>query len=197
RFSPEDKSRCIFIDESGFNNHLRKTQARSRRGQRATTVVPTIRGTMKTLIVAASRAGIIHHKLILDGTCNDEKFKLFIEDLIRILDSSSTTTNCWIIMDNAKIHKVESVRTLIEAAGHRLEFLSPHSYMLNPVENIFSKIKCLIRSQLAIRFSSKNDIELAGLIDDAVRAISEEDCINYIMHMLHNIALAIEKHIFE
>ncbi|KAI5153793.1 hypothetical protein ENBRE01_3261, partial [Enteropsectra breve] len=79
RFSPEDKARCIFIDESGFNNHLRRTQARARRGARASITVPTIRGAMKTLIVASSCAGILHHKLILDGTCNGEKFKQFIE----------------------------------------------------------------------------------------------------------------------
>ncbi|KAI5151859.1 hypothetical protein ENBRE01_2439 [Enteropsectra breve] len=88
---------------------------------------------MKTLIIATSRAEVIHYKLILDGTCNGEKFKQFIEDLIEKLNSNESTANCWIICDNARIHKVESVRTLIEAAGHRLEFLSPYSYMLNPV----------------------------------------------------------------
>ncbi|KAI5151647.1 hypothetical protein ENBRE01_2283 [Enteropsectra breve] len=100
-------------------------------------------------------------------------------------------------MDNAKIHKVESVRNLIESAGHRLEFLSPYSYMLNPVENIFSKIKSLVRTQLALRYNTDNDIELQKLIDIAVSAITEEDCISYIMHMMHNIALAIEKFTFE
>ncbi|KAI5151670.1 hypothetical protein ENBRE01_2300 [Enteropsectra breve] len=78
-------------------------------------------------------------------------------------------------MDNARIHKVECVRSIIEAAGHRLKFLSPYSYMLNPVVNIFSKTKSLIRSQLAIRLNSAHDIELKEMIEEAVDRITEVD----------------------
>jgi hypothetical protein len=38
--SPTDKRNCIFIDESGFNLHLRRSKARSRRG---TTVMVVIK----------------------------------------------------------------------------------------------------------------------------------------------------------
>ncbi|KAI5152433.1 hypothetical protein ENBRE01_2827 [Enteropsectra breve] len=69
--------------------------------------------------------------------------------------------------------------------------------MLNPVEIIFSKIKCSVKSQLARRLNSEQEIELKDLIDEAVDQITEDDCINYIMHMLHNIALALERHVFE
>ncbi|KAI5151675.1 hypothetical protein ENBRE01_2305 [Enteropsectra breve] len=93
RISPEDKARCIFIDDSGFNNHVIRTQARARRGARASITVQSIRGAMKTLIVASSCAGILHHKLIFDGTCNGEKFKQFIENLLVKLDSSASTSN--------------------------------------------------------------------------------------------------------
>ncbi|KAK6029774.1 hypothetical protein OSTOST_04110 [Ostertagia ostertagi] len=47
----------------------------------------------------------------------------------------------WLIMDNAKIHKTEEVRRLLDDTPYQLKFLSPYSYMLNPAENVFSKIQ--------------------------------------------------------
>ena len=46
-----------------------------------------------------------------------------------------------IVMDNLPAHKSVSVRTLIEAAGARLLYLSPYSPDFSPIENAFSKLK--------------------------------------------------------
>lgn len=42
--APEDKNKCIFIDESGFNLHLCRSKARYRAGQRAYVTIPAVRG---------------------------------------------------------------------------------------------------------------------------------------------------------
>ncbi|KAI5154321.1 hypothetical protein ENBRE01_3345 [Enteropsectra breve] len=69
--------------------------------------------------------------------------------------------------------------------------------MLNPVKNIFSKIESSVRSQLARRLNSEQDIELKDLTDEAMDQIAEDDCIYYTGDMLHNIALTFERHVFE
>ena len=44
-------------------------------------------------------------------------------------------------MDNLSSHKVARVRELIEETGAELRYLPPYSPDLNPIENVFSKIK--------------------------------------------------------
>ena len=51
------------------------------------------------------------------------------------------------MLDNLSSHKGNAVREAIQAAGARLVFLPPYSPDLNPIEQVFSKIKTLLRKQ--------------------------------------------------
>ena len=51
-----------------------------------------------------------------------------------------------VVMDNLATHKVAGVREAIEAAGARLEYLPPYSPDLNPIENLWSKVKQAMKS---------------------------------------------------
>jgi transposase len=48
-------------------------------------------------------------------------------------------------MDNLPAHKVTRVREAIEAAGARLLYLPPYSPDFNLIEQVFSKLKSLLR----------------------------------------------------
>jgi transposase len=48
-------------------------------------------------------------------------------------------------MDNLGSHKGHAVRQLIRAAGAKLFFLPRYSPDLNPIEQVFSKLKTLLR----------------------------------------------------
>jgi transposase len=48
-------------------------------------------------------------------------------------------------MDNLRAHKVAGVREAIEAAGAVLLYLPPYSPDLNPIEQLFAKLKALLR----------------------------------------------------
>jgi transposase len=48
-------------------------------------------------------------------------------------------------MDNLAAHKVKRVRETIEARGVELRYLPPYSPGLNPVEQVWSKLKALLR----------------------------------------------------
>ena len=49
-------------------------------------------------------------------------------------------------MDNLSSHKVAGVKPAIEAAGAALRYLLPYSPDFNPIEQVFSKLKTLLRS---------------------------------------------------
>jgi transposase len=50
-----------------------------------------------------------------------------------------------VVMDNLGSHKRQVIRRLIRAAGAKLFFLPPYSPDLNPIEQVFAKLKTLLR----------------------------------------------------
>jgi transposase len=54
-----------------------------------------------------------------------------------------------VIMDNLSSHKGRAVRQLIRAAGAKLFFLPKYSPDLNPIEQVFAKLKHLLRKRAA------------------------------------------------
>ena len=49
-------------------------------------------------------------------------------------------------MDNLGSHKGKAVRALIRSAGAKLFFLPKYSPDLNPIEQVFAKLKALLRT---------------------------------------------------
>lgn len=50
-----------------------------------------------------------------------------------------------VICDNLPAHKVEEVQDIIEAQGATMKYLPPYSPDLNPIEQVFAKLKALLR----------------------------------------------------
>ena len=50
-----------------------------------------------------------------------------------------------VVMDNLSSHKVKGLKEIVEERGARIEYLPPYSPDLNPVENMWSKIKSQLR----------------------------------------------------
>ena len=50
-------------------------------------------------------------------------------------------------MDNVAFHKNKEVKAIAEAKRHIIIFLPPYSPFLNPIENMFSKWKQVIRAK--------------------------------------------------
>jgi transposase len=50
-----------------------------------------------------------------------------------------------VIVDNLDSHKGKALRRAIRAAGAKLFFLPPNSPDLNPIKQIFAKLKTLLR----------------------------------------------------
>jgi hypothetical protein len=50
-----------------------------------------------------------------------------------------------VVMDNLSAHKLPAIRQAIEAAGAKLLYLPPYSPDFNPIEQLFAKLKALLR----------------------------------------------------
>ncbi|MGZ8942561.1 MAG: transposase [Methylobacter sp.] len=50
-----------------------------------------------------------------------------------------------VICDNLPAHKVAEVQDIIQAQGATLKYLPPYSPDLNPIEQVFAKLKALLR----------------------------------------------------
>lgn len=79
-----------------------------------------------------------------------------------------------VIMDNLSAHKVTGVREAIEAAGAKLVYLPPYSPDFNPIEQLFAKLKALLR-KAAVRTVE----ELWRAIGQIINTITQRECANY------------------
>jgi len=82
-----------------------------------------------------------------------------------------------VIMDNLATHKVQGVREAIEAVGARLLYLPPYSPDYNPIENMWSKIKQILRSHFPRTAS-----ELIDAAKIAFQSISQSDCHGFFLN---------------
>lgn len=112
----------------------------SRRGSKLIAKTPF--GKWKTLtFVAALRCDRIDAPCVLDGPINGQLFRAYVEQfLVPTLSPGDI-----VIMDNLGSHKGQAVRKAIRSAGAKLLFLPPYSPDLNPIEQVFAKLKLLLR----------------------------------------------------
>ena len=80
-----------------------------------------------------------------------------------------------LVMDNLSSHKVAGVREAVEAAGASLLYLPPYSPDLNPIEQVFAKLKTLLR-QVAARSRQT----LWSTIGHLLATFSGTECANYL-----------------
>jgi transposase len=78
---------------------------------------------------------------VFNGPINGEAFKTYVRnELLKTLKAGDI-----VVLDNLGSHKGKAVRKMIRIAGAHLMFLPPYSPDLNPIEQVFAKIKHLMR----------------------------------------------------
>jgi transposase len=129
-------------------------------------------GHWRTLtFLAALRHDRIDAPCVVDGPINGESFKAYIEQfLVATLKPGDI-----VIMDNLGSHKGKAVRRAIRAVGARLFFLPPYSPDLNPIEQVFAKLKILLRK------AAERTIEATWRrIGALLNRFTPQECANYI-----------------
>ena len=184
----ENGNNMFFLDEVGFNVSMRLRRGRSLIGRRASLTVPALRSRNISICCTMSKQGTFFYKKQA-MPYNGDTFLIYIEELINKFHSLNLR-NQIIIMDNVRFHHIGAVKEKIIEAGHVVVFLPPYSPFLNPIENMFSQWKQLVRSS-----NPMNESALMNLIDEKFNLITTEHCSNYFRHMLENIHRSILREI--
>jgi putative transposase len=79
------------------------------------------------------------------------------------------------VADNLGSHKGKAVRNAIRTAGARLMFLPKYSPDLNPIEQVFAKVKTLVRKAEPRTFDAISDA-----FKNALAQVSPSECANYL-----------------
>jgi transposase len=164
-----DPARLVFIDETWAKTNMTRLRGWSPRGQKLLAKVP--QGHWRTLtFLAALRCDRIDAPCVIDGPINGESFLAYVEQvLVPTLKPGDI-----VIIDNLGSHKAKAVRHAIRAAGARLFFLPPYSPDLNPIEQVFAKLKTLLR-KAGERTVEATWKRIGALLD----AFSPQECANY------------------
>jgi len=140
------------------------------RGHKLLAKVP--QGRWHTLtFLAALRHDRIEAPCVIDGPINGESFLAYVEQvLVPTLKHGDI-----VIMDNLGSHKGKAVRRAIRAAGARLFFLPPYSPDLNPIEQVFAKLKTLLRK------AAERTVEATWQrIGTLLNAFPPQECASYL-----------------
>jgi transposase len=165
-------SRLLFIDETWMKTNMAPLRGWGPRHQRLNAYVP--HGHWKTLtFIAALRHDRVEAPFVIDGPINGDIFLAYVETLL----APTLNRGDVVILDNLGSHKSEAVRRAIRAAGAHLIFLPPYSPDLNPIEQVFAKLKHLMRE--AANRSIETLWRSAG---ELIASFTPQECTNYFVN---------------
>jgi transposase len=128
---------------------------------------------MTTLVGAIRRDGPTA-ALAFDGATDTMAFESFVRETL----CPTLRKGDLVVMDRLTAHRDPLVRQLIEASGARLLYLPPYSPDLNPIEEMWSKVKQHLRSAEA-----RTHDDLVAAMGDALRTVTDADARGYFGHI--------------
>ncbi|MEO9191245.1 MAG: IS630 family transposase [Acetobacteraceae bacterium] len=165
-----DPARLVFIDETWAKTNMARTRGRAGRGQRLHALVP--HGHWRTMtFLAALRSDRIDAPCVLNGPVNRTNFLAYVEQFL----TPTLASGDIVVMDNLGSHKSNAVRRAIRAVGAKLFFLPPYGPDLNPIEQMFAKLKALLR-KAAERTVTATWQRIGRLLDE----FTPTECANYL-----------------
>lgn len=125
-----------------------------------------------TLVHAVSLEGT-RAAMVLDGPLDAISFVGFCERFL----APTLRPGDIVVLDNLSSHKTTAATRAIEAVGAKIAFLPPYSPDLNPIENVFSKIKQLVRG-----IRPKTWPQIIDAAKQALLEVSFDDIENAFIH---------------
>lgn len=164
-----DPARLVFIDETWTKTNMVPLRGWAPVGQRLKAKAPHRHWKTMTFL-AALRHDRVSAPWLIDGPVNGERFLLYVETVL----APTLKAGDIIVADNLGSHKAKAVRRAIRAAGAKLFFLPKYSPDLNPIEQVFAKLKHWLRKAAKRDFKAISD-EIGTIID----RIQPAECSNY------------------
>lgn len=194
----EQGKQIVWIDQTNFNLFCRRSKGRALAGSRAIQKLPAAKGPNVHLIGAISAASVVMMER-RRGSFTAELANAWVASLLhRWQNLGNQLDDLVIVCDNAPCHS--RLETVFDDTAAVLLRLAPYSPMLNPIEIIWSKIKCYVKTHITVPqvaapgVGEQRIIYLEGLIDQAKDTIMGGDCARAAQHSTihHPTALAME-----
>ncbi|MCP1907002.1 transposase [Bradyrhizobium sp. USDA 4524] len=146
------------------------SHGRARSGERLVAKAPHGRWRTRTFLAALRHDGVSAPSVI-DGPINGDSFLAYVEQVL----VPSLRPGDIVIIDSLGSHKGTNVRRAIRAAGAKLFFLLPDSPHLNPIEQVFAKLKTVL-----IKAAERNVEATWRRIGTLLNCFSQQECANYL-----------------
>lgn len=170
--SRADLRRLVFLDESGAKTNRTRLYGRVLGGQRLVDTTPHGHWCSTTMLSCIRLDGS-SSTMVVEGATDAAVFQAYVEHvLVPALGPADI-----VVMDNLSPHKSSRVVELLEAAGAEVWYLPPYSPDLNPIEQMWAKIKEFLR-----KVKARTEQALIGAIAAALRTITPSDAIGWFQH---------------
>jgi transposase len=160
----------VFLDETSASTDMVSRYGWWPKNRRLVDMAPHGHWHVTTFIAGLRTSGIIA-PLVLDGAMTGPAFRAYVEQCLTSMLSPGDV----VVMDNLAAHKVAGVREAVAAAGASILYLPPYSPDFNPIEQLFAKLKALLRYAAA-----RTRENLWSTIGRLLDAFSPAECVNYL-----------------
>ena len=177
-FEPE---MIVWLDETGSDrrNSIR-AYGYGLRGLTPITHKLQVWGKRITAIGVMSMRGI-EDAYIYEGSVNGDVFEHFVRTTLLplLMSYNGVNTHSVVVMDNATIHHLQRAQDMILGVGALIRFLPAYSPDLNPIEEVFSKVKRYLKANDTLYLATQSP---HPFVLGTFHTVTQEDCINYIKH---------------
>jgi len=123
-----------------------------------------------TTFLAALRHDRLTAPMVVDGAINGELFLAYVNQILL----STLQAGDIVVGDNLSSHKVSGVAEAIESVGAQVLYLPPYSPDFNPIEQVFSKLKTMLR-----KLKSRTMEDLWKNLGELCDIFTPKECYHY------------------
>ena len=165
-----DPKQLVFIDETAATTKMTRFYGRAPQGKRLVDKVPYGHWKTTTFICGLRYNGVIA-PFVLDGPMDGLHFLAYVEQIL----APTLKKGQIVFLDNVSTHKVDGVEEAIAARGALAVFLPAYSPDLNPIEQLFARLKSFLR-----KMKARTVDELWGAIASFLKGVSKDECKAYL-----------------
>jgi transposase len=147
-------------------------RGRAQRGQRVHGCAPHGHWNSTTVLGAMRRDGSTAC-MTIEGATDTEVFRAYVKEVL----CPTLRPGDLVVMDNLAGHKSQPTLDLIRQRGAEVLFLPAYSPDLNPIEQMWSKVKNTLRGMEA-----RTPESLLAAIGQALAGITPQDALNWFAH---------------
>ena len=167
-----DPGRLVFLDEGGARTDMTRLVGWGPRGERVVDRVPAGHWRATTMIAAVRLAGPCA-AVTIGGAVDAASFRTYLRDFLGPVLRPGDV----VVMDNLSSHRAAGVAGIIRAVGATAPYLPPYSPDLNPIENLWAKVKAYLR-----RAAARTREGSGQAVGNAFGTVTLDDCRGFFRH---------------